>query len=139
MLPALTARARRWTTRQAALALLVALLLLGAAATALGALERPEPGAPLPLAERLPAATWGLALPTSWLAAPLVGVRAGDRLDVLALRPGERAASAIAFDIEVMSLDERTVVLGVGASDATALAIARASGQLIVPLLRSTK
>ncbi|MDP9265209.1 MAG: hypothetical protein M3O91_03685, partial [Chloroflexota bacterium] len=84
--------------------------------------------------------SWAVAIPASWLAAPLPGLRTGDRIDVLAVRPGERAtASAIAFDLEVMSFDDRTLVLDAGAEDATALAVARAGGLLIVPLLRSAR
>ena len=139
MLPALTVRARRIPR----LRLLsgvgsAALLALGLLGTVPGPADRPAyiP----PLAQRLAPASWGLAVPASWFAAPLTDFRAGDRLDILSLRAGERpAASAIAFDLEVMSIDERTVVLGVSAFDATAIATARAGGQLIVPLLRSTR
>jgi hypothetical protein len=81
-----------------------------------------------------------MAVPTSWFIAPIAGLRPGDHLDVLALRPGERAsATAVAFDLVVVSVDERAVVVGTGADDATALGVARASGLLLIPLLRSTK
>jgi len=39
----------------------------------------------------------------------------------------------------VVSADDRAVIVGTGADDATALGIARASGLLLVPLLRSTR
>lgn len=139
MLPALTVRARRLPRLRLLSGIAsAALLALGLAGSLPAATERPV--AVLPLAQRLAPSSWGLAVPTSWFAAPLTDLRAGDRIDVLALRAGERpAASAIAFDLEVMSIDERTLVLGVSALDATAISTARAGGQLIVPLLRSTR
>ena len=143
MLPALTARARRFPRRRLLSAAASAALFAAAVGSTLlpGELLPPEETGALPrLADRLPAARWGLAVPTSWFAAPPPELRPGDRVDVLALRPAERAsAAAIALDLEVMSVDERVVVLGVTAADASALAVARASGQLIVPLLRSTR
>jgi hypothetical protein len=81
-----------------------------------------------------------MSIPTSWFVAPITGLRSGDRVDVLALRPGERAtATAVAFDLLVIAVDERTVTVGSGADDVTALGVARASGLLLVPLLRSTR
>jgi len=91
-------------------------------------------------ADALAPNTWAISVPTSWFVAPIAGLHAGDHVDVLALRPGERAsATAIAFDLIVMSADDRTVTFGTGADDATALGVARASGLLLVPLLRSTR
>jgi hypothetical protein len=91
------------------------------------------------LAERLSVSTWAIAIPTGWLAAPLVEVRSGDSVDLLAVRGGDRPlAVAIAADLRVMSADERTIVFEVDEESATAIATARASGLLIVPLLRST-
>ena len=139
MLPALTARARRFSARRVASAALSAALLAVAAASALTPTEQAAPPPPR-LADRLPPSSWGLAMPTSWFAAPPPDLRPGDRVDVLALRAADRAAAAaIALNLEVMSVEERVVVLGVTAQDASALAAARASGQLIVPLLRSTR
>jgi hypothetical protein len=90
------------------------------------------------LAQRLSMSTWALAVPTAWLAAPLAEVRSGDRVDLLAVRAGERPlAVAIAADLRVMSSDERSIVFEVDEESATAIASARASGLLIVPLLRS--
>lgn len=139
MLPALTIRARRVPRLRLLSGMAsAALLALGVAGSLPAAAERPVTVAPL--AQRLAPSSWGLAVPAGWFAAPLSDLRAGDRIDVLSLRAGERpTASAIAFDLEVMSIDERTVVLGVSAFDATAIATARAGGQLIVPLLRSTR
>ncbi len=140
MLPSLTSLPRPRPRRPLLLAVSGALLVGGAALATRDAIPTPAAAAPSSIAERLAPSTWAIAVPTAWLAAPLVGLRQGDRLDMLAIRPGERAtATAIAFDLEVMSVDDRTVVLGASAADVTALAGARASGQLIVPLLRSTR
>ena len=139
MLPSLTSRALRRPGRRLLLGALVTLLLSAAALSA-----RPEDpveaGAPGGLADRLAPSSWAVSVPTGWLAAPISGLRPGDRIDVLALRPGERAsASAIAFDLEVMSIDATGLVLDARAEDATAIAVARAGGLLLVPLLRSTR
>ena len=91
------------------------------------------------LAQRLSMSTWAIAVPTGWLAAPLAEVRSGDSVDLLAVRSGDRPlAVAIAADLRVMSADERSIVFEVDEESATAIATARASGLLIVPLLRST-
>jgi hypothetical protein len=91
------------------------------------------------LAARLSMSSWALAVPTTWLAAPLADVRSGDSVDLLAVRTGDRPlAIAIAADLRVMSADERSIVFEVDEESATAIASARASGLLIVPLLRST-
>lgn len=141
MLPSLSTRVRRfprlprWRLGLGGGALLLTLAALIASLPA----GSPTPARPA-LAARLPASSWALAVPTSWFAAPLSALREGDRIDVLALKASERpTAAAIAYDLEVMSIDERTVVLAVGAFDATAIATARAGGQLIVPLLRSER
>jgi hypothetical protein len=97
-----------------------------------------EAAASAPLAHRLSPSTWALAVPTIWLAAPLAEVRSGDSVDLLAVRTGDRPlAVAIAADLRVMNADERSVVFEVDEESATAIASARASGLLIVPLLRS--
>jgi hypothetical protein len=58
----------------------------------------------------------------------------------MAIRTGDRAvAIAIAADLHVMGADERSVVFEVDEASATAIATARASGLLIIPLLRSTR
>ena len=139
MLPSLTARARRLPRRRV-LAAAASLALFGGVLFAQGPSTSRPVAEPAPLAQRLPSSSWGLAIPTSWFAAPLTGLRTGDRIDILSMRSSERpTANAIAFDLEVMSVDERTLVVGVSAFDASAIAVARASGQLIVPLLRSTR
>lgn len=141
MLPTLTAAARRRPPRRAILgaggALLVALaVILTLHGTASSAVNAPT----ATMAEALAPNTWAISVPVSWFAAPIAGLRRGDRVDVLALRPGERAsATAVAFDLLVVSADDRAVVFGTGADDATALGVARASGQLLIPLLRSTR
>jgi len=97
-----------------------------------------EEAARTSLAQRLSMSTWALAVPTAWLAAPLAEVRSGDSVDLLAVRTGDRPlAVAIAADLRVMSADERSIVFEVDEESATAIASARASGLLIVPLLRS--
>lgn len=116
------------------------LLLVGGsvAAGGVGVEPQPQPATQFLLAEELPDSTWGMTLPTSWLATPLEGVAAGDRLDLLALTLGQRTtATAIAFDLLVIRVDRQVLVVAVTAPDATSISIARASGQLIVPLLRS--
>jgi hypothetical protein len=91
------------------------------------------------LAGRLSMSSWALAVPTTWLAAPMADVRSGDSIDLLAVRTGDRPlAIAIAADLRVMSADDRAIVFEVDEESATAIASARASGLLIVPLLRST-
>jgi hypothetical protein len=98
-----------------------------------------EPAVSSSLAQRLSMSTWAIAVPTGWLAAPLADVRSGDSVDLLAVRSGDRPfAVAIAADLRVMSADERSIVFEVDEESATAIATARASGLLIVPLLRST-
>jgi Flp pilus assembly protein CpaB len=141
MLPSLTAAVvRRRPPRRALLgaggALLLAISLVGSlrapATTAVAA-------APT-LADALRPNTWAMSVPTSWFIAPISGLRPGDRVDVLALRPGDRAtAQAVAFDLLVVAVEDRAIVVGTGADDATALSVARASGLLLVPLLRSSK
>jgi Flp pilus assembly protein CpaB len=140
MLPSLTAVARRRPPRRAILgaggALLLALSLLIAPHG-----SPPSAGAASTgMADALAPGTWAISIPTSWFVAPISGLRPGDRLDILALRPGERAtATAVAFDLLVVSADDRAVIVGSGADDVTALGVARASGSLLVPLLRSTR
>ncbi len=140
MLPSLTVSAVRHRVSRRS-----ALVIAGAAILVVAVILRPAPehdgfARSATTAESLAPDTWGLTLPASWLATPLVGTRPGDRLDVLALRSGDRAnATAIAFDLLVVSVDDRAVVVGCRADDATAIALARASGMLLVPLLRSTR
>lgn len=141
MLPTLTAVARRRPPRRAVLGAGGALLLALSAIVALrGTPSSAATATPATVAQALAPGTWAMSVPISWFAAPIAGLRPGDRVDVLALRPGERAAAtAVAFDLLVVSADERAVVFGADADDATALAVARASGQLLIPLLRSTR
>lgn len=141
MLPSLTVRGRRLRLSRWRFAAAGCGLVLAAFAAAMPGVATEAPAAPVAsLAARLPPSSWGFAVPTVWFATPLTGIRVGDRIDVLALKASDRpSAAAIAYDLEVMSIDERTLVVGVNAFDATAIATARAAGQLIVPLLRSER
>lgn len=142
MLPTLTFAPRRVAPRRAVTGVIAILLLAIAAAAVLIAPAQPgdlEDQAQ-PLTERLAESTWALALPTAWLAAPLPAVDVGDRVDLLAVRAGDRPlAIPLAADLRVMSFDERSVVIEVDEESATAIATARASGLLLIPLLRSTR
>lgn len=139
MLPSLTAVARRRPPRRAILGAAGALLVAVSLIASLRAQPAAVGAAPEAMADALAPGTWAISIPNGWLAAPIAGLRSGDRLDILALRPGEKAtATAVAFDLVVLSADDRAVIVGTGADDATALGIARASGLLLVPLLRST-
>ncbi len=140
MLPTLTAAARRRPPRRAMLGAGGAFLLMLSAAIAVRG-PAPAVGAPpATLAEALAPNSWAISVPVSWFAAPIAGLRPGDRVDVLALRPGDRAsATVVAFDLVVVAADDRAVIFGTGADDATALGIARATGQLLIPLLRSLR
>ena len=143
MLPALTFTPKRFALPRRRLLLAVGgSMLLGASILSTFIAPARSAGdviATASLAERLSMSTWALALPTAWLAAPLAEVRSGDSVDLLAVRTGDRPlAVAIAADLRVMSADERSIVFEVDEESATAIASARASGLLIVPLLRST-
>jgi len=140
MLPSLSLIARRRRIpRRPALAVAGTLVLAAAALFGPAPSEAGVTGA-ASVADTLAPDTWALTVPTAWLATSVGGARPGDRLDVLALRAGDRAtATAIAFDLLVVSVDERGLIVGCVAEDATAIAVARASGLLLVPLLRSTR
>lgn len=101
---------------------------------------RAIPQAPSPLAQRLGARTWALAIPAAWLAAPIPGLREGDILDLLGTRTGERAtASEVATGLRVMSVDDRVVVVELTNEDASAIASARARGLTLIPIVRSVR
>ena len=140
MLPSLTAAARRRPPRGGLLGASGAVLLLISLLASLHASSPSAATSPAAMAEALAPGTWAISIPITWFVAPIGGLRPGDRLDVLALRPGEHAtASAVAFDLLVVSVDDRAVIVGSGADDATAIGVARASGLLLIPLLRSTR
>ncbi len=144
MLPALTFTRKRFAIPGRRLVLLAAgstFLLASVVSTFVASSPRSadEAAASTSLAQRLSLSTWALAVPTAWLAAPLAEFRTGDRVDLLAVRSGDRPlAVAIAADLRVMGADERSIVFEVDEESATAIATARASGLFIVPLLRST-
>jgi hypothetical protein len=140
VLPSLTAVARRRPPSRAILGAVGALLLAASLVASLRAQPAAVGAVVGTMADSLAPGTWAFSIPSSWFAAPIAGLRSGDRLDILALRPGEKAtATAVAFDLLVVTADDRAVIVGTGADDATALGIARASGLLLVPLLRSTR
>lgn len=138
MLPALTASRRRIPRRRLAFGAASALLALAALGAEMGGSA--TPAAQTSLAESLAPSTWAMNLPVAWLAAPVPRVRTGDVIDVLAVRQGERAyAVPVAYAARVMATDERGIVLELDEEGASAIAIARGGGMLLVPLLRSTR
>ncbi|HEV8535819.1 MAG TPA: hypothetical protein VGR87_08885 [Candidatus Limnocylindria bacterium] len=143
MLPALTFTPRRIRPRRLLAGAIGFLLLAISAVTASLSSIPPATDAAAAsktLAQRLAGSTWALAVPTAWLAAPLPEVRVGDSVDLMAVRTGDRPfALAIAADLRVMSVDERSVVFEVDEERAIAIATGRASGLLLVPLLRSAR
>lgn len=138
MLPALTASRRRLPVRRVALGAASALLAVGALGLQLGG--GPVPVPPPSIAESLAPSTWAMNLPTAWLAAPVPRVRTGDTIDVLAVRQGDRAyAVPVAYAARVIATDDRGIVLELDEEGASAIAIARGGGLLLVPLLRSAR
>ena len=138
MLPALTASRRRLSARRVALGAASALLTVVALGAALG--EAAAPTAKPSLAQSLAPSTWAMSLPAAWLAAPAPRVQAGDVIDVLAVRQGDRAyAVPVAYAARVMAVDEHGIVLELDEEGASAIAIARGGGLLLVPLLRSAR
>jgi len=138
VLPALTASRRRLPTRRVALGAASALLTVGALGIEMGGAAAPAP--PASLADSLAPSTWAMSLPAAWLAAPVPLVRTGDVIDVLAVRQGDRAyAVPVAYAARVMATDERGIVLELDEEGASAIAIARGGGLLLVPLLRSAR
>ena len=138
MLPSLTASRRRLPTRRIALGAASALLTVGALGAEMSGAAAPSP--PPSLAESLAPSTWAMTVPAAWLAAPVPRVGAGDLIDVLAVRQGERAyAVPVAYAARVVAADERGLVLELDEEGASAIAIARGGGLLLVPLLRSTR
>jgi hypothetical protein len=145
MLPTLTFTAKRFAIPRRRLLLAAGgstLLVASLFSTFLASPSRSadEVAASTSLAQRLSLSTWAFAVPTAWLAAPLAEVRSGNNVDLLAVRTGDRPlAIAIAADLRVMSADDRSIVFEVDEVSASAIASARASGLLIVPLLRSAR
>ena len=138
MLPALTASRRRIPRRRIVLGAASALLTVGALGAEMSGAVEPSP---IPsLAETLSPSTWAMTIPAAWLAAPVPRVGIGDLIDVLAVRQGDRAyAVPVAYAARVVAADERGLVLELDEEGASAIAIARGGGLLLVPLLRSTR
>ena len=102
--------------------------------------EGTAPKAQPSLAQSLAPSTWAMSLPAAWLAAPAPRVQTGDVIDVLAVRQGDRAyAVPVAYAARVMAVDEHGIVLELDEEGASAIAIARGGGLLLVPLLRSAR
>jgi hypothetical protein len=138
MLPALTVRARRLPRRRDLLLVAAFALALAVAMSSVPPSHGDTP--PASLADELRPATWAIQIPIAWLAAPMPRARRGDQIDLLGVRPGDRAYTVpIAYAATLMASDERGLILEVDESDASAIATARGSGLLLVPLLRSTK
>jgi hypothetical protein len=138
MLPALTASRRRLPARRVVFGAASALLALGALGAQMGGAA--APAADTSLAHSLAPSTWAMSLPSAWLAAPVPRVRTGDLIDVLAVRQGDRAyAVPVAYAARIMAADERGIVIELDEEGASAIAIARGGGLLLVPLLRSTR
>lgn len=141
MFPALTFTTRPRPRRRVVLGVVGAATILVsviAAAQAAPATSSSATAATL-LRDRLAPSTWALALPLSWLAAPLPAT-GEDRIDLIAVRTGDRPlAIPIAADLRVVSIDEAAVVFEVDEDSAAAIATARASSLLLVPLLRSKR
>ena len=138
MLPALTASRRRLPARRIVLGAASALLTLGALGAQIGGAAAPavQPS----LAQSLAPSTWAMSLPAAWLAAPVPRVRTGDVIDMLGVRQGDRAyAVPVAYAARVMAADEHGIVLELDEEGASAIAIARGGGLLLVPLLRSAR
>jgi hypothetical protein len=138
VLPALTASRRRLPARRVVFGAASALLALGALGAQMGGAA--APATDTSLAQSLAPSTWAMSLPAAWLAAPVPRVRTGDMIDVLAVRQGDRAyAVPVAYAARIMAADERGIVIELDEEGASAIAIARGGGLLLVPLLRSTR
>jgi len=136
MLPSLTTRARRFDARRVAFAVASAVLALGALASQSTSASAPQ----VRLADELRPATWAIFIPATWLAAAAPRAQPGDLLDLLGVKPGDRAfAAPIAYGATVVVSDDRGFVLEVDETDASAIATARASGMQLIALLRSTR
>lgn len=118
-----------------------ALLVVAAIGSALLSSSQAAPAARVQgLADRLGPATWALAVPVSWLAAPIPELREGEVLDLLGTRAGERATAAeVATGLRVITADEDALVLELSAEAAASIAEARARGLALIPLLRSNR
>jgi hypothetical protein len=137
VLPALTARRDLVRRRRA---LVIAAIALGAAAVLSALLPTRAEPVVTSLADELRPATWAIQIPITWLAAPLPSARRGDQIDILGVRSGDRAYTVpIAYAATLVAQNERGLVLEVDEGDASAIATARGSGLLLVPLLRSSR
>jgi hypothetical protein len=141
VLPSLTFRPARIRVRRALPAAAGGVLVLVSVLSFFGGgpATSSAPPAMRRLAERLSAASWGLTVPTSWLATPVSEIQPGDSVDLLAVRTDRAVTIPIAADLRVMAIDQSAVVFEVDEDAATAIATARAANLLLVPLVRSTR
>ena len=137
MLPSLTVSARpRLPAPRALMAIAIGSVLIAAMVLRMEG-EAGVTAAVVPLALRLERSHVGLTLPIGWLSAPLTGLASDDRLDVLGVRPGDLASVyPLATDARVLGQDERSLTVSLRPDDAAQIALARANGLLLVPLLR---
>lgn len=99
--------------------------------------ELPPAAAPASLARTLPPDAVALRVPHAWLAATPPRLLEGDRVDVLAARPGDRGgAIVVASEVRVLEGSDEALVIELASDDAVALALARAGGYLLLVLLR---
>lgn len=139
MLPSLTIAARG---RHVPLPRVLAAVALACLVLAGVALRREEPTGMATttvasLATRLDRSSVALTMPIGWLSAPLAGLALDDRLDVVGVRPGDPSSVyPLAADARVLGQDERSLTVSLRPDDAAQLALARANGLLLVPLLR---
>ena len=141
MFPSLTFSRTRFAALRVLAGVVGALcLLLAAATTFASAGPSGDAATSQPLPMRLATGTWALAVPLSWLGTPVTGIRTGDKVDLLAVRMGERPlAIPLAADLRVVSVEDAALVFEVDEEAATAIATARASNLLVLPLLRSSR
>ena len=107
MLPSLTFRVRRLPARRLAVGTAGGVLLLASIGASVLASPQTTGDGPREklLRDRLAPSTWALAVPLSWLEAPVPEVRRGDSVDLIAVRSGDRPlAIPLAADLLVMDV-----------------------------------
>jgi hypothetical protein len=133
-LPAVTPGLGRGTRRWRIVAACAAALLAFAGATGAGREPADHPSVPDSVSASLDPATAGARVPHSWLAGAPPRLSAGDRIDLLGVRPGDRAAGAIAVVLgaRVVAAENDGFVLEAVSEDLAGLAIARAQNYVLL-------